>query len=175
MVSFLSSCKGRVSNTSWRTFLLSKGVLTASISLTDKNQFHPGETVRLSWKIENSTNRPIKGASIEIRANVSFLNRGEAQERKIVKVMKRFCPRSNPAFTISRSSACGGRYNIVVPYLPASSTLCMVGVQYCLVMTVVTVFGSSLEVELPVNIGRRIDCLGILGLPPHTDGKLYYC
>jgi hypothetical protein len=61
------------------------------------------------WKIENNTNRPVKTCYLEIRAHVSYLNRGEYIERHVVKIMKRYCAESDIPFTPSRPSNTGGR------------------------------------------------------------------
>ena len=91
-----------------------------------------------------------------------------------MKIMNRYCGKSDIPFAPSRSSNNGGRYNLVIPKVPPSTSSCLISVQYSVVLHVVTAFGSILEVELPVNIGRMINSVGIIGLPPHSDDDLYY-
>ena len=164
----------RVSSTASRSFLLSPGQLSSSISLIDKSEFYPGEILSLSWKIENNTKRTVKTCYLEIRAHISYLNRGEYIERHVVKIMKRYCLKSNIPFAPKLSSNTGGRYNLVIPKVPPSTSSCLISVQYSVVMHVIPAFGSRLEVELPVNIGRMVNSEGIMGLPPHTDADLHY-
>jgi hypothetical protein len=164
----------RVCSTASRSFFLSPGQLSSSISWTNKSEFYPGEILCLMWKIENNTNRPIKTYYLEIRAQVSYLNRGEHIERHVVKIMKRYCGKSDIPFAPSRSSNTGGRYNLVIPKVPPSTSSCLISVQYSVVLHVVTAFGNRLEVELPVNIGKMVTSTGIMNLPPHTDSDIHF-
>ena len=91
-----------------------------------------------------------------------------------MKIMKRYCGKSDITFAPSISSNSGGRYNLVIPKVPTSTSSCMISVQYSVVLHIVTAFGSRLEIELPVNIGKMMNSEGIMGLPPHTDGDLHY-
>ena len=91
-----------------------------------------------------------------------------------MKIMKRYCGKSDIPFAPGRSSNTSGRYNLVIPKVPPSTSSCLISVQYSVVLHVVTAFGRRLEVELPVNIGRMMNSEGIMGLPPHTDGDLHY-
>ena len=105
----------------------------------------------------------MKTCYLEIRAHVSYLNRGEYKERHVVKIMKRYCAEDK-----------GGRYFLVIPKVPTSTSSCLIRVQYSVVLHVFATFGNRLEVELPVNIGKMMNSEGIMGLPPHTDGDLHY-
>ena len=88
--------------------------------------------------------------------------------------MKQYCGKSDIPFTPRISSNTGGRNNLVIPKVPPSTSSCVISVQYSVVLHVGTVFGSRLEVELPVNIGKMMNSEGIMGLPPHTDADLHY-
>ena len=69
-----------------------------------------------------------------------------------MKIMKRYCGKSYIPFAPGRPSNNGGRYNLVIPKVPPSTSSCMISVQYSVVLHIVTAFGSRLEIELPVNM-----------------------